>query len=113
MAKDGGNPLEKPWKKAGEKLKGGRVGRGRQESSRTLGGPRRYRQEARQEPDPWPLAAATAPGSGGSGGQPGVGKGRRMPVQQSVDVGAPIQKTSTTSSRSSRSGPTSCTGSRA
>src|SRR5689334_24813575 len=25
------------------------------------------------------------------GGAPGVGKGRRMPVQQSVDIGAPIE----------------------
>jgi uncharacterized membrane protein len=34
-------------------------------------------------------------GSGGGGGDkndvPGVGKGRRMPVQQSVDIGAPIE----------------------
>jgi uncharacterized membrane protein len=30
-------------------------------------------------------------GSGGKGGAPGVGKGRRMPVQQSVDIGLPIE----------------------
>jgi uncharacterized protein YndB with AHSA1/START domain len=30
-------------------------------------------------------------GGGGKGGAPGVGKGRRMPVQQSVDIGAPIE----------------------
>jgi uncharacterized membrane protein len=30
-------------------------------------------------------------GGGGSGGAPGVGKGRRMPVQQSMDVGVPIE----------------------
>ncbi|MCA1677744.1 MAG: SRPBCC family protein [Actinobacteria bacterium] len=30
-------------------------------------------------------------GSGGKGGVDGVGKGRRMPVQQSVDIGAPIE----------------------
>jgi uncharacterized membrane protein len=29
--------------------------------------------------------------SGGKGGMPGVGKGRRMPVEQSVDVGVPIE----------------------
>ena len=29
--------------------------------------------------------------AGNSGGTPGVGKGRRMPVQQSVDIGAPIE----------------------
>ncbi len=30
-------------------------------------------------------------GGGGSGGVPGVGKGRRMPVQQSVDVAVPVE----------------------
>jgi hypothetical protein len=30
-------------------------------------------------------------GGGGKGGAPGVGKGRRMPVQQSVDIGLPIE----------------------
>lgn len=30
-------------------------------------------------------------GGGGKGGAPGVGKGRRMPVQQSVDIGAPLE----------------------
>ena len=29
--------------------------------------------------------------AGTNGGAPGVGKGRRMPVQQSVDIGAPIE----------------------
>jgi uncharacterized membrane protein len=29
--------------------------------------------------------------AGSKGGTPGVGKGRRMPVQQSVDIGAPIE----------------------
>lgn len=29
--------------------------------------------------------------AGNKGGTPGVGKGRRMPVQQSVDIGAPIE----------------------
>ena len=42
------------------------------------------------------------PGGGGSssGGKAGVGKGRRMPVQQSVDVAVPLQ-TPTTSGLSS------------
>ena len=30
-------------------------------------------------------------GGGGNGGMPGVGKGRRMPVQQSVDVAVPLE----------------------
>jgi uncharacterized membrane protein YgcG len=29
--------------------------------------------------------------AGNKGGTPGVGKGRRMPIQQSVDIGAPIE----------------------
>jgi uncharacterized membrane protein len=31
-------------------------------------------------------------GSGKSKGQPGVGKGRRMPIQQDIDIGAPIKQ---------------------
>jgi uncharacterized membrane protein len=31
------------------------------------------------------------PGAGGSKGEPGVGKGRRMPVQQSMDVPVPVK----------------------
>ena len=30
-------------------------------------------------------------GGGSKGGAPGVGQGRRMPAQQSVDVGLPIE----------------------
>jgi uncharacterized membrane protein len=30
-------------------------------------------------------------GGGGRGGMPGVGKGRRMPVQQSIDVAVPVE----------------------
>src|SRR3954468_4569671 len=30
-------------------------------------------------------------GGGGKGGAPGVGKGRRMPIQQSVDIGLPVE----------------------
>jgi hypothetical protein len=29
-------------------------------------------------------------GGGGKGGEPGVGKGRRMPVQQAIDIGIPV-----------------------
>jgi uncharacterized membrane protein len=39
-------------------------------------------------------ASKMTPGNGGSGDDqatPGVGKGRRMPVQQAVDVGVPLQ----------------------
>ncbi|HWE12666.1 MAG TPA: SRPBCC family protein, partial [Solirubrobacteraceae bacterium] len=30
-------------------------------------------------------------GGGGKGGVPGVGKGRRMPVQQEIDIGLPLE----------------------
>src|SRR5215208_2516443 len=39
-------------------------------------------------------ASGLLPGSGdggGKGGMPGVGKGRRMPVQQAVDVAVPLE----------------------
>ena len=48
-------------------------------------------------------------GSDSKGGAPGVGKGRRMPVQQAADIGVPCRP-STTSSPSSRTGRSSCTG---
>ena len=52
---------------------------------------------------------------GGNGGQKneaeGAGKGRRMPIQQAIDVGAPLPRP-TTSGPSSRSGRSSCIGSR-
>ena len=50
-------------------------------------------------------------GAKGNAGD-GTGKGRRMPVQESVDVGAPLDA-STTSSPSSRTGRSSCTASSA
>ena len=38
-----------------------------------------------------PFGGGGDSGGGGKGGVPGVGKGRRMPVQQSVDVAVPIE----------------------
>jgi uncharacterized membrane protein len=37
------------------------------------------------------LFSPTGDSGGGKGGMPGVGKGRRMPVQQSVDVAVPVE----------------------
>ena len=37
------------------------------------------------------LMGGGSDGGGGGGGVPGVGKGRRMPVQQSVDVAVPLE----------------------
>jgi uncharacterized membrane protein len=85
---NGGNPLEKPVEKAGEKLKGAASDVVDKEVQ-DAGGPGGIAKEAGKSLIPG-LGGGDS-GSGGSGGQPGVGKGRRMPVQQSVDVGAPIQ----------------------
>ena len=38
-----------------------------------------------------PFGGGGDSGGGGKGGMPGVGKGRRMPVQQSMDVAVPIE----------------------
>ena len=37
------------------------------------------------------LLPGSGDGGGGKGGMPGVGKGRRMPVQQAVDVAVPLE----------------------
>jgi uncharacterized membrane protein len=37
------------------------------------------------------LLPGTDSGGGGKGGMPGVGKGRRMPVQQAIDVAVPVE----------------------
>jgi uncharacterized membrane protein len=87
---NGANPLQKPVQKAGEKVKGAAsdvVDRKVQDR----GGAGGIAKEG---------AKSLIPGLGGDddrkgdkkgkGGEPGVGKGRRMPVQQSVDIGAPI-----------------------
>jgi len=74
-----------PVKKAGEKLSGSvtdAVGKKVDEA----GGAKGLAKEA---------GKGLLPGGGGKDkkkGMPGVGKGRRMPVQQSVDVAAPIDK---------------------
>jgi uncharacterized membrane protein YgcG len=41
--------------------------------------------------DALPFGGGGGGGGGGKGGSLGVGKGRRMPVQQSVDIGAPVE----------------------
>ena len=70
-----------PVKKAGEKLSGGVkdvIG----ERVDEAGGAASLAKEA---------GKSLVPGGGGkSSGQPGVGKGRRMPIQQAVDVAVPI-----------------------
>jgi uncharacterized membrane protein len=81
-----------PVKKAGEKLTGGvkdavgeKVGGGVKDA---MGGGKIGEAVAGK-------VGGAVPGKGGKGGKsqgvPGVGKGRRMPVQQDIDIGAPLK----------------------
>jgi uncharacterized membrane protein len=74
---EGGGPV----KAAGDKLSGGvqdAVGK----TVEQAGGAGNLAKEA---------GKAMLPGGGKKSGVPGVGKGRRMPVQQAVDIGVPLQ----------------------
>jgi uncharacterized membrane protein len=67
-----------PLKKAGEK-----VAEGAKDTVGKSGGPAGLAKEA---------GKSMLPGGGGkSGGAPGTGKGRRMPVQQAIDVAVPLE----------------------
>jgi uncharacterized membrane protein len=87
---NGAKPLQKPVQKAGEKVKGA-ASDVVDKKVQDIGGAGGIAKEG---------AKNLIPGLGGDedqkgekkgkGGEPGVGKGRRMPVQQSVDIGAPI-----------------------
>ncbi len=79
---NGADPVKKATEKVGDKVGDGvkgAVGK----SVEQAGGPAGMAKEA---------GKSMLPGGGGgkSGGQPGVGKGRRMPVQQAVDVAVPL-----------------------
>jgi uncharacterized membrane protein len=77
-----GRMLRKPVEKAGEKLKAA-ASEVIDEKIKEAGGPGGIAKEALK---------SLIPGFGGGKNLgDGVGKGRRMPVQQSVDVGAPLQ----------------------
>jgi uncharacterized membrane protein len=91
----GGNLLEKPVEKAGGKLKGA-ASDVVDKKVKDAGGPGGMVKDA---------AKSVIPGVGGgddgdssgdsdggsSGNEPGVGKGRRMPIQQAVDVPVPVK----------------------
>ena len=82
LARDGPNLLHEPIEKAGEKLKAA-ASDVIDEKIKEAGGPGGIAKEALK---------SLIPGFGGGKNLgDGVGKGRRMPVQQSVDVGAPLQ----------------------
>ena len=92
LGNNGGGPLETVQKKAGEKVSGAvkgtvkdaapKVGDAVKDAAPSLGD----------------VVKSALPGGGGGGGgragkqdTEGVGKGRRMPVQQSVDIALPIE----------------------
>jgi len=87
---DGANPLQKPVQKAGEKVKGA-ASDVVEDKVKDVGGPAGIAKEAGKR---------LIPGVGDGGGDDkdgggkneadGVGKGRRMPVQQAVDVPVPV-----------------------
>ena len=87
---DGANPLQKPVQKAGEKVKGA-ASDVIDDKVKDVGGPAGIAKEAGKR---------LIPGVGDGGGDDkdgggkneadGVGKGRRMPVQQAVDVPVPV-----------------------
>jgi len=87
---DGANPLQKPVQKVGEKVKGA-ASDVVDDKVKDVGGPAGIAKEA---------GKSLIPGVGDGGGDDkdgggkneadGVGKGRRMPVQQAVDVPVPV-----------------------
>jgi uncharacterized membrane protein len=81
LARKGPDLLHEPIEQAGEKLKT-IASDVLDEKIREAGGVGGIAME---------VAKSLIPGLGGGGNEaPGVGKGRRMPVQQSVDVGVPV-----------------------
>jgi uncharacterized membrane protein len=88
---NGANPLQKPVEKAGEKVKGA-ASDVVDKKIQDAGGPGGVAKEAGKS-----LIPGVGSGEdddkqegGGKNEADGAGKGRRMPVQQSVDVGAPL-----------------------
>jgi uncharacterized membrane protein len=85
---DGGDVLEKPLKKAGEKVKGA-ASDVVDDKVKGAGGPAGIAKEAGKSLIPGVGGGDDKDGGGKNEGD-GVGKGRRMPVQQAVDVPVPV-----------------------
>jgi uncharacterized membrane protein len=85
---NGGDALEKPLKKAGDKVTGA-ASDVVDKKVKDVGGPAGIAKEAGKK-----LIPGAGDDGGGGGGNKneadGVGKGRRMPVQQAVDVPVPV-----------------------
>jgi uncharacterized membrane protein len=84
---DGADALENPLKKAGDKVTGA-ASDVVDKKVKDVGGPAGIAKEAGKK-----LIPGAGDDDGGGGGKneaPGVGKGRRMPIQQAVDVPVPV-----------------------
>ena len=79
------NPVQKVTDKAGEAAKGVV-----DDKIKDAGGPGGIAKEAGKALIPGMGGGDDKDGGGGKGGEPGVGKGRRMPVQQAIDIGIPV-----------------------
>jgi hypothetical protein len=86
---NGANPLHKPVQKAGEKVKGA-ASDVIDKKIQDAGGPGGIAKEAGKSLIPGLGGGGDDNGGGGKSGEPGVGKGRRMPIQQAVDVPVPV-----------------------
>jgi len=83
------NPVQKVTDKAGEAAKGVV-----DDKIKDAGGPGGIAKEAGKALIPGMGGGDDKDGGGGGkGGEPGVGKGRRMPVQQAIDIGIPVTAT--------------------
>src|SRR3954466_9152163 len=89
---NGATPLQKPVQKAGEKVKGA-ASDVVDDKIKDAGGPGGIAKEAGKSLIPGLGGGEDSDDKGDRGGKneaDGVGKGRRMPVQQSVDIGVPV-----------------------
>src|SRR3954463_189631 len=89
---NGASPLQKPVQKAGEKVKGA-ASDVVDDKIKHAGGPGGIAKEAGKSLIPGLGGGEDSDDKGDRGGKneaDGVGKGRRMPVQQSVDIGVPV-----------------------
>ena len=85
----GGNPVKNVTEKATNKLSDTAKGVV-DEKIKDAGGPGGIAKEAGKSLIPGMSSDSDGGGGGGGSNEPGVGKGRRMPVQQAIDVGVPV-----------------------
>jgi hypothetical protein len=84
------NAVDSVKSKIGESV-GGKISDRLSEKADEMGGPGGMLKKALKSALPFGGSDDDGEDDGGKGGIPGVGKGRRMPVQQSVDIGLPLE----------------------